>query len=83
MSVREAVIVGAVRTPVGRRGGALSRWHPVRVDRRGAPRLPWGVEHEPGATLLLAEEIIGTARENVAITEPSLGAVLASWLTAA
>ncbi|MGS2809181.1 MULTISPECIES: thiolase family protein [Nocardia] len=29
MSVREAVIVGAVRTPVGRRGGALSRWHPV------------------------------------------------------
>lgn len=26
---REAVIVGAVRTPVGRRGGALSRWHPA------------------------------------------------------
>lgn len=25
----EAVIVGAVRTPVGRRGGALSAWHPV------------------------------------------------------
>ncbi|WP_440712942.1 thiolase family protein [Gordonia sp. FQ] len=25
----EAVIVGAVRTPVGRRGGALRRWHPV------------------------------------------------------
>jgi acetyl-CoA acyltransferase len=29
MSQREAVIVGAVRTPVGRRGGALSKWHPV------------------------------------------------------
>ncbi|MFD7007891.1 thiolase family protein [Rhodococcus jostii] len=29
MTVREAVIVGAVRTPVGRRGGALSAWHPV------------------------------------------------------
>ncbi|MEW1735115.1 thiolase family protein [Nocardia beijingensis] len=29
MSSREAVIVGAVRTPVGRRGGKLSRWHPV------------------------------------------------------
>ncbi|MFQ6330923.1 thiolase family protein [Nocardia sp. CWNU-33] len=29
MSDREAVIVGAVRTPVGKRGGALSRWHPV------------------------------------------------------
>ncbi|GED99991.1 acetyl-CoA acyltransferase [Gordonia spumicola] len=25
----EAVIVGAVRTPVGRRGGALAAWHPV------------------------------------------------------
>ncbi|EGD54425.1 thiolase family protein [Gordonia neofelifaecis] len=25
----EAVIVGAVRTPVGRRGGVLSGWHPV------------------------------------------------------
>src|SRR5437588_6370801 len=26
---REAVIVDAVRTPLGRREGALSRWHPV------------------------------------------------------
>ncbi len=26
---REAVIVEAVRTPVGRRGGALAAWHPV------------------------------------------------------
>ncbi len=25
----EAVIIDAVRTPVGRRGGALSQWHPV------------------------------------------------------
>ncbi|HEY1439450.1 MAG TPA: thiolase family protein [Mycobacterium sp.] len=29
MAGREAVIVGAVRTPVGRRGGVLSAWHPV------------------------------------------------------
>ncbi len=29
MSIREAVIVDAVRTPVGKRGGALSQWHPV------------------------------------------------------
>ncbi|OHT81502.1 thiolase family protein [Mycobacteroides saopaulense] len=29
MRAREAVIVDAVRTPVGRRGGALSNWHPV------------------------------------------------------
>ncbi|MFZ2174227.1 MAG: thiolase family protein [Rhodococcus sp. (in: high G+C Gram-positive bacteria)] len=29
MTVREAVIVGAVRTPVGKRGGVLSQWHPA------------------------------------------------------
>jgi acetyl-CoA C-acetyltransferase len=29
MPVREAVIVEAVRTPVGRRGGVLQQWHPV------------------------------------------------------
>lgn len=29
MNLHEAVIVGAVRTPVGRRGGTLSQWHPA------------------------------------------------------
>jgi len=29
MSMREAVIVGAVRTPVGKQGGSLSAWHPA------------------------------------------------------
>jgi acetyl-CoA acyltransferase len=29
MEIREAVIVGAVRTPVGRRKGALAGWHPT------------------------------------------------------
>ena len=29
MRAREAVIVDGVRTPVGRRGGVLSKWHPV------------------------------------------------------
>src|SRR5919198_2829069 len=28
---REAVIVGAVRTPFGKRGGQLSTWHPVEM----------------------------------------------------
>lgn len=28
-TMREAVIVEAVRTPVGRRGGKLKDWHPV------------------------------------------------------
>jgi acetyl-CoA acetyltransferase len=27
--VRSAVIVDAVRTPIGRRDGKLSHWHPV------------------------------------------------------
>src|SRR5437588_9434460 len=29
VNLREAVIVDAVRTPVGRRGGKLKDWHPV------------------------------------------------------
>jgi acetyl-CoA acyltransferase len=29
MEIREAVIVGAVRTPIGRRKGALAGWHPT------------------------------------------------------
>ncbi|MGB3699209.1 MAG: thiolase family protein [Gordonia sp. (in: high G+C Gram-positive bacteria)] len=29
MTERNPVIVGAVRTPVGKRGGRLSKWHPV------------------------------------------------------
>ena len=29
MAQREAVIVGAVRTAVGRRNGRLKDWHPV------------------------------------------------------
>jgi acetyl-CoA acetyltransferase len=28
-NVRDAVIVDAVRTPIGRRNGALADWHPV------------------------------------------------------
>lgn len=37
VEVREAVIVGAVRTPVGRRGGALSLWQPVDLLRAYPP----------------------------------------------
>ena len=29
MATREAVIVDAVRTPIGKRNGALSGWHPA------------------------------------------------------
>ena len=29
MEIREAVLVGAVRTPIGKRGGALAGWHPT------------------------------------------------------
>jgi acetyl-CoA C-acetyltransferase len=29
--VREAVILGAVRTPFGKRGGQFSTWHPVEM----------------------------------------------------
>jgi acetyl-CoA acyltransferase len=36
---REAVIVDAVRTPVGRRGGALKDWHPVDLLARTLEKL--------------------------------------------
>jgi len=29
MNDHEPVIVGALRTPVGKRGGRLQKWHPV------------------------------------------------------
>jgi acetyl-CoA acyltransferase len=57
-----AVIVGAVRTPVGKRGGALNQWHPADllghtlghlVDRAGIDPVliddviaGWAMRHE-------------------------------------
>lgn len=39
MTGRDAVIVGAVRTPVGKRGGVLSRWHPADLLGRALREL--------------------------------------------
>src|ERR687891_1119055 len=68
--MREAVIVEAVRTPVGKREGALAGWHPVdllaevlraAVERSGID--PAGVgDHITGCVSQTGEQAINTAR---------------------
>jgi acetyl-CoA acetyltransferase family protein len=69
-AVREAVIVGAVRTPIGRRGGSLSAVHPVDllagilgelVERTGAD--PARVEdHITGCVSQIGEQSLNIGR---------------------
>ena len=55
---REAVIVDAVRTPVGKRGGQLREWHPVDLLAQTLSALVerTGVDHQ-----LLSDVIVGCA----------------------
>lgn len=46
--MRDAVIVDAVRTPVGRRGGALSEIHPVNLSAHVLTALAERVGLDPG-----------------------------------
>lgn len=48
-TVPEAFIVGAVRTPVGRRKGTLSGVHPADLGAHGAARLLERTGADPGA----------------------------------
>lgn len=47
MDLHEAVIIDAVRTPVGRRGGILSQWHPADLLGRTLSHLVQGVAIDP------------------------------------
>ena len=53
---REAVIVEAVRTPVGRRNGRLKGWHPVDLLAEVLTALVKRVELDPG---LIDDVIVG------------------------
>ncbi|HZR38605.1 MAG TPA: thiolase family protein [Ktedonobacteraceae bacterium] len=53
---REAVIVGAVRTPIGRRGGKLKDWHPVDLLAHVLTALVERVQLDPG---LIDDVIVG------------------------
>jgi acetyl-CoA acyltransferase len=60
MHTREAVIVEAVRTPVGRRGGQLADWHPTDLLARTLRTLVDGSGVEEGS---LADVIVGCGRQ--------------------
>lgn len=61
MKAREAVIVGAVRTPVGKRGGALSAWHPVDLLGQTLRNLVERSEIDP---MLIDDVIAGCALQH-------------------
>ena len=58
MNLREAVIVGAVRTPVGRRGGVLRQWHPADLLGQTLRHLMDGSGIDPA---LIDDVIVGCA----------------------
>lgn len=55
---REAVIIDAVRTPVGKRGGQLRTWHPVDLLAQSLSTLTERTGIEPSA---LSDVIVGCA----------------------
>jgi len=74
--MREAVVVEAVRTPVGRRGGALSPWHPVDLLGLALTALleRTGIDPE------LVDDVIGGCVDQVG--EQSLNTTRNAWLGA-
>jgi acetyl-CoA acyltransferase len=68
-AARAAYIVDAARTPYGRRGGALSSWHPVDLAAEVASRLVAGLGLEPGslgAVVLGCVSQVGAQAYNIA-----------------
>lgn len=74
--MREAVIVEAVRTPLGRRGGALKDTHPVDLLGRTLSELLDRAKVDPG----LVEDVIGGCVSQVG--DQSLNVTRNAWLAA-
>jgi len=55
MEAREAVIVDTVRTPIGKRKGALSGWHPTDLLGHALRGLVDRVGVDPG----LVDDVVG------------------------
>jgi acetyl-CoA acyltransferase len=75
---REAVIVDAVRTPVGRRGGALSHWHPVDL---GAAVLT-ALAERTGVPPALVEDVVWGCVTTIGEQSSNIGrwtALAAGW----
>lgn len=74
--MREAVIVEAVRTPLGRRGGALKDTHPVDLLGRTLSELLDRAKVDPG----LVDDVIGGCVSQVG--DQSLNVTRNAWLAA-
>src|SRR4030081_3459808 len=73
---RDAVIVGALRTPFGKRGGQFSTWHPVEMLSFALK----GLIERSGIDAALVEDVIGGCVDQVG--EQALNITRNAWLDA-
>jgi acetyl-CoA acyltransferase len=76
MEVREAVLVGAVRTPIGKRGGALAGWHPSDLLAHVLRALVERTGVDPG----LVDDVVGGCVTQVG--EQSTNVARNAWVAA-
>jgi acetyl-CoA acyltransferase len=76
MEVREAVLVGAVRTPIGKRGGALAGWHPSDLLAHVLRALVERTGIDPG----LVDDVVGGCVTQVG--EQSTNVARNAWVAA-
>jgi acetyl-CoA acyltransferase len=74
MEVREAVLVGAVRTPIGKRGGSLAGWHPTDLLAHALRAL---VERT-GVDPAVVDDVVGGCVSQVG--EQSTNVIRNSWI---
>jgi acetyl-CoA C-acetyltransferase/acetyl-CoA acyltransferase len=75
-SARDAVIVGALRTPFGKRGGQFSTWHPVEMLSFTLK----GLMDRAGIDAAQVEDVIGGCVDQVG--EQALNITRNAWLNA-
>jgi acetyl-CoA acyltransferase len=76
MEVREAVLAGAVRTPIGKRGGALAGWHPSDLLAHALRALVERTGIDPG----LVDDVVGGCVTQVG--EQSTNVARNAWVAA-
>ena len=76
MELREAVLVGAVRTPIGKRGGALAGWHPTDLLAAALRALVERTGVDPG----LVDDVVGGCVSQVG--EQSTNVTRNAWVAA-
>ncbi len=74
---RDAVIIGALRTPFGKRGGQFSTWHPVEMLSFTLK----GLIDRAGIDAAQVEDVIGGCVDQVG--EQALNITRNAWLNAA